>query len=48
VRREFQAYPIETYMTEIDGWRDVPGGFVAFTMKRLRNDPDDREHETNL
>ena len=47
-RREFQAYPIETYLTEIKSWRDAPGGFVAFIMKRLRNNPDDQEDEAGL
>jgi hypothetical protein len=34
-KREFQAYPSETYLTEIESWRDLPDGFVEFTVKRL-------------
>jgi hypothetical protein len=34
-RREFQAFPSETYLTEIESWRDLPDGFVEFTVKRL-------------
>jgi hypothetical protein len=34
-RREFQAYPSDTYLTEIESWRDLRDGFVEFTVKRL-------------
>jgi len=34
-RREFLAYPSETYLTEIESWRDLPDGCVEFTVKRL-------------
>jgi hypothetical protein len=36
-RREFKAFPSGTYMTEIENWRELPGGFVEFTVKRLRD-----------
>jgi hypothetical protein len=31
-----KAYPKEAYMSEVESWRELPGGGIEFTMRRLR------------
>jgi hypothetical protein len=31
-----KAYPKAAYMTEVERWRELPGGDIEFTMRRLR------------
>jgi hypothetical protein len=36
--RAFMArWPAAAYMTEVESWRELPGGEIEFTMKRLRS-----------
>jgi hypothetical protein len=36
--RAFLArWPAAAYMTEVEHWRELPGGEIEFTMKRLRS-----------
>jgi hypothetical protein len=30
------SYPKAAYMSEVEGWRELPGGWIEFTMRRLR------------
>jgi hypothetical protein len=30
------TYPKAAYMTEVESWREMPGGAIEFTMRRLR------------
>ena len=34
-RELFARYPKAAYMTEIESWRELPGGAIEFTMRRL-------------
>jgi hypothetical protein len=34
-REFFRRYPKAAYMTEIESWRELPGGEIEFTMRRL-------------
>ena len=34
-REMFRRYPKAAYMTEIESWRELPGGLIEFTMRRL-------------
>ena len=34
-REMFQRYPKAAYMTAIESWRELPGGDIEFTMRRL-------------
>lgn len=34
-RDYFQKYPKAAYMTEIESWRELPGGRIEFTIRRL-------------
>jgi hypothetical protein len=34
-REFFARYPKAAYMTEIERWRELPGGEIEFTMRRL-------------
>jgi hypothetical protein len=34
-REVFARYPKAAYMTEIESWRELPGGSIEFTMRRL-------------
>jgi hypothetical protein len=34
-REMFQRFPKAAYMTEIESWRELPGGGIEFTMRRL-------------
>jgi hypothetical protein len=34
-REMFDRYPKAAYMTEIESWRELPGGAIEFTMRRL-------------
>jgi hypothetical protein len=34
-RELFQRYPKAAYMTAIESWRELPGGAIEFTMRRL-------------
>lgn len=34
-REFFARYPKAAYMTEIESWRELPGGDIEFTMRRL-------------
>jgi hypothetical protein len=35
-KREFKFFPADTYLTEIDHWREIPDGLVEFSVRRLR------------
>jgi hypothetical protein len=36
--RAFLArWPTAAYMSEVESWRELPGGEIEFTMKRLRS-----------
>jgi len=30
------SYPKAAYMSEVEDWRELPGGWIEFTMRRLR------------
>jgi hypothetical protein len=34
-RELFDRYPKAAYMTAIESWRELPGGAIEFTMRRL-------------
>lgn len=34
-RELFSRYPKAAYMTTIESWRELPGGEIEFTMRRL-------------
>jgi hypothetical protein len=34
-REIFRRYPKAAYMTAIESWRELPGGDIEFTMRRL-------------
>ncbi len=34
-RELFDRFPKAAYMTEIESWRELPGGRIEFTMRRL-------------
>jgi len=34
-REMFSRYPKAAYMTAIESWRELPGGAIEFTMRRL-------------
>ena len=34
-REMFRRFPKAAYMTEIESWRELPGGDIEFTMRRL-------------
>jgi len=34
-RELFRRYPKAAYMTAIESWRELPGGSIEFTMRRL-------------
>lgn len=34
-REMFDRYPKAAYMTVIESWRELPGGDIEFTMRRL-------------
>ena len=34
-REMFARYPKAAYMTAIESWRELPGGEIEFTMRRL-------------
>ena len=34
-REMFARYPKAAYMTAIESWRELPGGAIEFTMRRL-------------
>lgn len=34
-REMFRRYPTAAYMTAIESWRELPGGAIEFTMRRL-------------
>jgi hypothetical protein len=36
-RAIFDRWPAAAYMTAVDTWRELPGGEIEFTMKRLRS-----------
>jgi hypothetical protein len=31
-----RSYPKAAYMSEVERWRELPGGAIEFTMRRLR------------
>ena len=35
-RAFFDRFPKQGYMTEVERWRELPGGEIEFTMRRLR------------
>jgi hypothetical protein len=36
-RAFLDRWPTAAYMTEVEIWRELPGGEIEFTMKRLRS-----------
>ena len=34
-REMFKRFPKAAYQTEIESWRELPGGRIEFTMRRL-------------
>ncbi len=37
-RRDFfTRFPKAAYMSEVESWRELPGGDIEFTMRRLRS-----------
>jgi hypothetical protein len=34
-REMFRRFPKAAYMTEIESWRELPGGRIEFTVRRL-------------
>ena len=34
-RQVFERFPKAAYMTAIESWRELPGGEIEFTMRRL-------------
>jgi hypothetical protein len=34
-RAFFDRFPKQAYMTEVERWRELPGGEIEFTMRRL-------------
>lgn len=34
-RAFFDRFPSQAYMTEVERWRELPDGFIEFTMRRL-------------
>jgi hypothetical protein len=32
-----ERYPKAAYMTGVESWRELPGGDIEFTMRRLRS-----------
>ena len=36
-KREFNFFPAESYLTEIEYWRELRDGLVEFSVKRLRD-----------
>jgi hypothetical protein len=36
VREFLNRYPKPAYMSEVEHWRELPGGEIEFTMRRLR------------
>ena len=34
-REMFRRFPKAAYMTAIESWRELPGGAIEFTMRRL-------------
>jgi hypothetical protein len=36
--REFlDCYPAAAYMSKVENWRELPGGEIEFTMRRLKS-----------
>jgi hypothetical protein len=35
-RTFLDRWPAAAYMSEVERWRELPGGEIEFTMKRLR------------
>lgn len=36
-RAFLKKYPRAAYMSEVERWRELPGGAIEFTMRRLRS-----------
>ncbi|EAQ34350.1 hypothetical protein NB311A_13891 [Nitrobacter sp. Nb-311A] len=36
-RAFLDRWPAAAYMSEVETWRELPGGKIEFTMKRLRS-----------
>ncbi len=36
-RAFLDRWPVAAYMTAVESWRELPGGEIEFTMKRLRS-----------
>jgi hypothetical protein len=36
-RAFLDRWPTAAYMTAVESWRELPGGEIEFTMKRLRS-----------
>lgn len=34
-RAYFDRFPKQAYMSEVERWRELPGGEIEFTMRRL-------------
>jgi hypothetical protein len=39
----FEEFPSGAYMTEIEAWRELPGGVIGLTIKRLKDAIDELE-----
>lgn len=35
-RAFLERFPKQAYMSEVEGWRELPDGVIEFTMRRLR------------
>jgi len=35
-RAFLDRFPKQAYMSEVEGWREMPDGIIEFTMRRLR------------
>ena len=33
----FSRFPKAAYMSQVESWRELPGGEIEFTMRRLRS-----------
>lgn len=36
-RQFLDRWPAAAYMSEVEAWRELPGGQIEFTMRRLRS-----------
>lgn len=36
-REQLTQYPPAAYMTKVERWRELPNGYIEFTMRRLKS-----------